>query len=34
MLEDLLLWFILIFAAIFTLFITLAEWLLPDDRDG
>lgn len=34
MLEDLFLWFILIVAAIYTLFVLLAEWLLPDDRDG
>lgn len=33
MIEALLLWFILIFAAIFVMFVLWAEWLLPDDRD-
>lgn len=33
MIEDLFLWFILIFAAIFVVFVLLTEWLLPDNRD-
>lgn len=33
MLEDLLLGFIVIFSAIFIVFVLLAEWMLPDDRD-
>lgn len=31
---DYFLWALLIFAGGFTLFVLLAEWLLPDDRDG